>query len=296
MERELFTWIRRQLRRLGQRRTDPRQVYTDAAIVAVYFWAAINDRPCVWATVAAHWPAGLRRGPLCSQSCLSRRLRTPGVRRLIDRLEASVRRRRGALRARSLVAMLDSKGLAVGPHSRDRHAAWGRTSGGLAKGYRLGVYRSADGALLAWRVGPMNHDEREMARRMLRDSCMAGYVVADGNFDSNALFDQARRAGAQLVAPRRKGPQRGLAHGYHSPARLRCRDLLENTVSRFGAELHAVRNDVERYFGHLSSTAGLLTHLPPWVRTYPRVRRWVQAKLTLAELRAILRGLRKGAA
>ena len=33
------------------------------------------------------------------------------------------------------------------------------------------------------------------------------------------------------------------------------------------------------------SQSKLLTHLPAWVRTYPRVRLWVQAKLILAQLR-----------
>lgn len=295
MERELFRWIRRQLRRLGQRRTDPRQVYTDAAIVAVYLWAVICDRPCSWATRPASWPPGLRRGPLCSQSCLSRRLRTPGVRRLIDRLERVVLARRAALTARRLVASMDSMPMPVGPHSHDRHARWGRATGGMARGYRLGMLRSADGVLLAWRLGSMNHDDRPMARRMLRDSCPEGYVLADSNFDSNALYDQAHEHGAQLLAPRRKGASRGLGRGYQSPSRLRARDLLENAVSDFGRTLFAQRGAIERSFGTLRATAGLLGHLPAWVRTYPRVRLWVQAKIILAELRNTLRIERKRA-
>lgn len=295
MERELFRWIRRQLRRLGQRRTDPRQVYTDAAIVAVYLWAVICDRPCSWATRPGSWPPGLRRGPLCSQSCLSRRLRTPGVRRLIDRLERVVLARRAAMTARRIVASMDSMPMPVGPHSHDRHARWGRATGGMARGYRLGMLRSADGVLLAWRLGSMNHDDRPMARRMLRDSCPEGYVLADSNFDSNALYDQAHEHGAQLLAPRRKGASRGLGRGYQSPSRLRARDLLENTVSDFGRTLFAQRGAIERSFGTLRATAGLLGHLPAWVRTYPRVRLWVQSKIILAELRASLRIERKRA-
>jgi hypothetical protein len=93
------------------------------------------------------------------------------------------------------------------------------------------------------------------------------------------------RHGGQLVAARRMGSHRGPAAGRHSPARLRCKDLLENTVSRFGRELHDPRRGIEREFGYLTSTGGLLTRLPAWVRTYPRVRLWVQAKLILAQLR-----------
>jgi len=46
-----------------------------------------------------------------------------------------------------------------------------------------------------------------------------------------------------------------------------------------------LRSGIEREFGYLTSTGGLLTYFPAWVRTYPRVRPWVQAKLILAQLR-----------
>lgn len=282
MERDLFRRVCSYLRRLGQRRRDPRQVYTDARILAVYFWAVINDRPTVWATLDSNWPRGLRRGNLPSQSRLSRRLRSSSVRALLDRLERLVlyfRRRAG------WVCAVDSKPLPVGPHSQDPHARWGRSSGGLAKGYRLSVLRSARGVLLAWRLSPMNGDEREMARRMLRDTHPEGYVLGDKNFDSNTLHDLASEGGGQLVAERRKGAHRGLGRGYQSPARLRCRDLLENTISNFGQELLQVRNGIERFFGTLTCTHGLLASLPAWTRTYPRVRPWVCAKLILAQIR-----------
>ena len=63
MERELFREISAALRRLGRRRKSRRFVYTDAAIVEVYYWSVINDRPVLWACRAEHWPARLRRGP-----------------------------------------------------------------------------------------------------------------------------------------------------------------------------------------------------------------------------------------
>jgi hypothetical protein len=91
--------------------------------------------------------------------------------------------------------------------------------------------------------------------------------------------------GGQLVAPRRKGPTKGLGSRRQAPGRLRSKDLMENTVSDFGRELHKMRDAIERKFRYLSSTGGLLTHLPSWIRTYQRVRAWVQAKLILAELR-----------
>ena len=112
--------------------------------------------------------------------------------------------------------------------------------------------------------------------------------MGDGNFDANAVHDEAARHGGQLVAPRRNGPGKGLGHRPQSPARLRCIDLLENGLSSFGRELHAMRAVIERKFGYLASTGGLLGSLPAWVRCHARVRMWVQAKLIIAELRVLI--------
>jgi len=283
MERELFRRLKTELAALGPHRVPKGWRYSDAVIVAVYFWAVIHDRPVSWACIAGHWPGRERPRRLPSQSQLSRRLRKAGVRRLIEALEERVLR---AGRPAPLASALDGKPLPVGPHSHDPHATWGH---GGNRGYKLHLLLSLSGTVLAWRVAPMNIDEREMARRMLRAARVSGYILADAMFDANHLHDAALRHGGQLVAPRRMGSHRGLAAGRHSPGRLRCKDLLENTVSPFGRELHHLRDAIERRFGHLSSTGGLLTHLPSWVRTYPRVRLWVQAKLILADLRTAIR-------
>src|SRR5678816_4112111 len=130
MERELFLRVRSQLRTLG---TSPARgfLYSDAVIVAVYFWAAIHDRSVWWACVANHWSGRARPRRLPSQSQMSRRLRTPSVRRLIDALEERVLR---AGRPAPLACAMDGKPLPVGPNSHDRNATWGYGAGGRAKG------------------------------------------------------------------------------------------------------------------------------------------------------------------
>lgn len=293
MERDLFRALQRSLRVLGRRRSDRRQRYTDGRIVEVYCWAAVNDRPVLWATSPCNWPSGLRRGPLPTQSCMSRRLRSASVKRLMARLERYWLRRS---EPNPLVAIIDAKPLMIGPHSQDPHARWGRGASMRCKGYKLHVLTGLDLRVLEWRLTPMNTDEREMARRMLLRTGLEGYVLGDGNFDSSALFDAAGRTNGQLVAPRRWGTKRGLGHMYQSPWRLRCKDLLENTVSPFGRELFAHRRAIERLFGHLASSSGLLTHLPSWVRTYRRVYQWVQVKLIYREIRRSVRQTRAKAA
>ena len=45
------------------------------------------------------------------------------------------------------------------------------------------------------------------------------------------------------------------------------------------------RTRIERVFGHLTCTPGLLGPLPAFVRGLPRVRRWVGAKICLYHAR-----------
>lgn len=281
MERELFGKVKAGLAALGLHRRG-RNRFSDAVIVQVYFWSVIHDRPVSWACRRTNWHASLRPRLLPSQSRMSRRLRTPSVYRLINQLEELVLRRD---RPAPVACAVDGKPLPVGTYSRDRHARWGRGAGGWAHGYKLHLLLSLCGTVVAWRLTPMNGDEREMARRLIKHARCSGYILGDKQFDANFLYDEAELHGGQLVAPRQKGPTKGLGSRRQAPGRLRSKDLMENTVSDFGRELHKMRDAIERKFGYLASTGGLLTHLPSWVRTYHRVRGWVQAKLILSELR-----------
>jgi hypothetical protein len=285
MERELFQAIRRELRLIKSRRRSKRERFSDARIAEVYLWSVIHDRPVSWACVADHWADRLRPRALPSQSRMSRRLRTPSVKQLLDRVEANTLRRD---RIAPVVTAVDGLPLPIGPHSHDPHATWGRGAGVKDRGYKLHLLLGLPDSILQWRVAALNVDEREMARRMLRDAQCGGYIVGDKNFDSNRLHDLARSHGGQLIVPRRRS-HTSLGNGYQSAGRLRSKELLEHSTSGMGSALLAMRSAIERKFGYLTGTSGLLTHLPPWVRTHPRVRLWVQAKLILSELRTQLR-------
>lgn len=286
MERELFTLIRRTLRRLGKRRRSRRFAYTDAAIVEVYCWAVICDRPIVWACDPRHWPAGLRRGGLPSQSIVSRRLRCVHVQRLLARLEQHILR---SGRVPTLAYAIDGKPLPIAGHSVDAQAGYGRAVGGKAKGYKLHAVIDLRGTLWAWRIAPMNADERSIGLMLMPQLPAPGYLLGDRNYDSNLLFAAARARSIQAVIPRRYGPDKQLGHKRHDEARLRSRDLLENGASEFGLALHRERKRIEYYFGRLCSGACSLTCLPSWVRTLRRVRDWVRVKLLICQLKADIR-------
>ena len=282
MEHQLWKAIVEWLQRCGKPRR-PRYTYSDVEIVKVFFWAVLHDRPISWACKRANWPPQERRWAKPSETRMSRRLSSASVRQLLERLEQELLRPHGH---RTLVWMLDGKPLTIGGCSKDRQAGYGRAAGGKARGYKIHVIYGSDGSIAAWRIAPMNVDERVMAARMLRDAPVQGYVLADSNYDSNPLHHLCgQRGNIQLLTPRRYGPRRGHGHRKQTPGRLRSKDLLENPQPRFGQQLFAQRPDIERHFGNLTNWRGGLTHLPAWVRTHRRVHRWVQAKLILRRLK-----------
>jgi hypothetical protein len=255
-----------------------------ALIVRCHFWSVLYNNATCWACVKQHWDKAVCPPALPSQSTMSRRLRSAEFEQFMVLLE----RRLGHLPAEAgstLFKRLDGKPLPVAAHSKDPDAGWGRGAGQKSKGYKLhAIWSSARAMPLQWRIAPLDVSEQEMARRMLRDLSDPGYVGADKNYDANHLFDQAGEVDNHLICPRRYGPDKGLGHQYQSPHRLRSKDWLEGPtrrLTRFGPLMMKHRSQIERDFGNTSSFSGGLQGLPPWVRRYGRVRRWVWAKLLI---------------
>jgi len=283
MEHQLWKLIVVYLQQLGKLRFNPRQRYSDLRILEVYFWSVLHDRPVCWACCRANWPIHLQKEALPSNSCMSRRLRSALVKQLLAEGEARLVRRS---QAGGLVWFLDGKPLTISGCSRDRQAGYGRAASCKAKGYKLHALVGADGTLAAWRLAPMNTDERVMAERMLQTARVQGYIVTDCNYDSNRLHAMCNeRNNRQMVTPRRYGKNKGTGHRRQTTGRLRSKAILENPFAQFGEDLQRQRGSVERFFGNVTNWGGGLTHLPPWVRTYRRVHRWVQAKILLYYLR-----------
>lgn len=276
MERQLWKMIVLVLNALDKPRTATAFAFSDAWIIAVWFWAVIHDRPVAWACVRSHWPLDLRKRRLPTPSTMSRRLASASVQALLQQLEQRII----APRADHLFWMIDGKPLPISGCSKDPHARYGRAANCHARGYKLHAIVAGNGAIAAWRIAPMNTDERTMARRMLRTTTLHGYLIADGNYDSNPLHECCPE-NLQLVTPRRHAGRRGLGHHRHHPQRLRSIALTEDALCHFGQNLLHQRDQIERTFANLTNWGGGLNGLPAWVRTIPRVRRWVQAKLVL---------------
>jgi IS5 family transposase len=184
----------------------------------------------------------------------------------------------------ALVAFLDGKPLPVGGATKDPDARYGRAAGTMAKGYKLHVIWAKRALPETWEVTPMNTAETTVAKRLLPQLTGGGYLLADGNYDANDLFDRARECEYQLLTPA-PGPGTGRGHHYQSPYRRRSIHLMRETA--FGPAVYACRIGIEQAYGNATSFAGGLSPLPAWVRGLDRVRTWVWAKLLINAARII---------
>jgi len=271
MERELWTILYAIATKLDK--PWGRWKYSTADIVVVYFWCAVHDRPMCWGVDKANWPEDLRPRRLPPQSTFSRRMRRSDAEQLMTEIEHTWLAMVGV--CQFLIRLIDGKPLAVSGVTKDKDAGYGRGAGGMQKGYKLHAVWATGPLPLAWGLAAMNRSEKMMARTLIPGLPGGGYLVADSEFDANPLYDLAHDNNHQLVAPKRQ-KKHGLGHRPQSPYRLRSIELM---TTRFGKALSGFRRQIEREFGNLVSFGGGLTCLPAWVRRFPRVRNWVQAKL-----------------
>lgn len=271
----------RLVRSLDTRGYSGRFEYTDSQIVLTLLWAVLHRKPVCWACRAEAWPVFARAEPRPSPARMSRRLRLEPVVGLLRRVEEALRGDTTGV----LVSALDGKCLCVSAHSGDRTATF---SGRGLRGYKLHALSDLRGRVLAWRVTPMHPHEARVARRLLSQTPLNGYVLADANYDTVALYSLCASRGVQMLAPRQASRIGGgvRRHGTH-PARQHAIDMVECGRSGFGPQLLRQRGVIERVFARLEHDHGV-GRPPPWVRGIDRVRRWMSAViiLDLAALRA----------
>lgn len=280
--RELYPLVQEEAKRRIRRK---RCQYSDAAIVLVFFWAVLHDRPVSWACHSKHWPPQCRWMQLPSQPTMSLRLRTLSVVQLMmavyHRLQQVPHWPSQSLPP--LCRCIDSKPLVVGGFSKDRDARRGYATGGMARGYKLFTIWGIAVVPDAFALGPLNQADCDGAARLVSSLEGTGYLLADAVHDVNSLHAVCDERGFQLVSPRHK-PGTSLGHRSHAPGRLRSLEMLEGP-SPFGRSLYAAREQIERHYGQCSSFGGGLQPLPSWVRRPHRVALWVLGKLILNGLR-----------
>jgi len=280
LERELWPSLYSLLREVGDAFHQRDVSYQPWVIVAVLLWAALHERDRKWACQRRHWSTTRHRPDrLPSQATVSRRAQDIAVGMLLRALEDRIR----AFGAPRLLAFIDGKPFEVGGPSKDPDAGRGYAAGRMAKGYKIHAIWADRAVPEAWAVTPLNVSEKTVAYELMARAGGGGYLLGDGNYDGNRLFDAAAARGYQLIVPL-TAANAGKGHHYQSPHRLRCIDLLRGA---FGKEIYAERRRIERAFGNAGSFGGGWGPLPSWVRRLHRVVTWVWAKLLINGVRIL---------
>jgi hypothetical protein len=291
MEAKVYRAMCRWLTSVPHARRRKREQFSDAWIIMVYLWSAINDRPVCWACEQRNWPAKLLDGnTLPSDSTMSSRLRSVGVLQLLERLLMAIT---DALPV-PLVKTIDSKPLLVGAYSKDRDAKRGRlATRQFARGYRLHAVCHGR-AVRTWLIASLNENDSTIGPKLLdKLEGGGGYAVGDNAYDTNECHAHATPTGHQLVAPARFKNRHVRDAKHNRPERLRALDLLASPLERcgqpsaFGVALYNAREPAESCFGELSIRG--LNYLPAWVRGPRRVVLWTAAKLALHAQRCVER-------
>lgn len=291
MERELWTRVVDAVNEAAAGHRQRQRRFRDETIVITFLWAVLHDRPVLWATDRRNWPFFMRIATRPSPSTMSRRLRSPSVMALIERVWRVLPRELET----DTALIIDAKPLPVGGYTTDRDARTGRACGCFAWGYKLYLVLDECSGIHAWRVESMNVAEQVVAAELIpvaaRSAGPDRWLLGDKIYDSNHLYTLAESCGLRLLTPRMRvkdpiGPRQ-------SPGRARAIHMLEAPGTAAGRALIARREAIERYLGTLCCTGGGLGPLPGFVRRLGRVRLWVGAKLLIHSVR---RGLRHRAA
>lgn len=282
MDRDVWLVVMAALRRAARRRGESARVrYPDRLIVAMWLWAVAHDRSARWACDRRCYTTLFRPRRLPSVSQFHRRLRSRGVRRLLQALHEALA---GPVAATAL-SYLDGKPLAVGPASKDPDARRGHLIGAVLPGYKLHAYVTEDRRIPLWAVTALDRHEAPVARALLSRVPALGersLVLADGNYDAHRLHQQVAALGGRLLVQPRGGA--GRRHPVNDrkmgPARRALLAAWRATPGLTRA-VYRHRIHVEATFSNLCACGGGLGPLPGFVRRLPRVTRWVGGKIIL---------------
>jgi len=247
----------------------------------MHYGSVIRNKPRQWAADRRNLPAQLQQTSTPSRSQFCRRLNTPAVRAMLDELEQAIL----DLQTAALIGcwLLDAKPFVVSPYSKDKQAKRGWAYNGYARGYKLFAMSDPAGNVVSWRVDSMNVAEPAVARERVQAIDRPGYLIGDSIYDSNRLHETTAALNVQMIAPR-KQPGGNIGRRARYPHRLHAIELLETPHHSFGPSMYAKRTEIERMFSQMASSRVGLDHLPGFIRTLPRVRRWIQAKIVLYHL------------
>lgn len=258
--------------------------YCDAVIVFIELFRVGRQLSAQQAMNRRHWPVWTRRIAFPSYSQFNRRVKYERVGQHIAEMSRHFR----DLLPKTDEKAIDGKPLLVGGFSKDPDARRGKAPGGWANGYKLHAVVDSAGAVETWHVTSLKAGEATVARTLLSNTDLRNARVrGDSNYDSVALYNIVADAGGRFIAQRRRSGT-GLGHHPQHADRLRAIQELEATTDGLRRHCnHRIR--VEQIFGRLTTVAFGLWSLPPSVRRLDRVRRYVDAKITLYHVYLVMK-------
>lgn len=272
--------IQKAARKLPRPRRRPR--FSDALIVAMYFWCVWHERPLYWACDRSHYGRLFRPRGLPSVSQFSRRIRTDRCQQILQRVHEDLSR----IHLASSISFFDGKPVLVSPVSKDRDARRGRVSGGFAKGYKLHAWGTEDGRIPVWSVTPLNTGECPVAEALCRYIPVLpddSLTLADTNYDSKNIGKLLARRNGRLLSMLKGAAKHPVTLRQMGPVRRELLGAWKHHKSLVRL-VHSKRVAVENLFSRLG-----VTHPPAWVRGLERVRRWTGAKIILHHARLLAR-------
>lgn len=266
----------------------PRARFSDYLILRLYFWAVHHERPMTWTLDPAHYTRFFRPRKWPSISQLNRRIASDRFQLLLQKVHELLSRVKESI---TTTLYIDGKPLNVSAVSGDRDAR----PNNVGRGYKLHAIVSKDLRIPVFCVMPLNKHEMPIARVMLDHLPFSPgtIVMADGNYDAHVFHKDIHARGGWLITKPRRGGARRRQRGSRGHAvtrrqmglaRRKLIDLWEQHPQLM-RQVYRERTRIERVFGHLTCTPGLLGPLPAFVRGLTRVRRWVGAKICLYHAR-----------
>ena len=278
--KNILALVKRHARRLQPLRNAK---IKDWVIIAMVLWHTAHDRPMCWACDLRNYPRWFKPRRLASCSQFTRRVAMDRCRRVLQWMHEES----AGIQTATALSYLDGKPLTVGVASKDPDARRGHVMGGFAKGYKLHAWVTEDRRVPVFSVQSLNRGEQPVAEALVEHMPMfpdRALVLADSSYDSVAIYNRlAARNAALLVKPRgiARHPKTRKQSG---PYRREMVDLWDKTPG-LPRMVYKARIHVEGAPSNLTCYGGGLGPLPAWVRTLPRVTRWVGCKIILYHVR-----------
>jgi hypothetical protein len=253
-----------------------RPVFSDALVAMMLLWAVAHDRCMSWTCQRQNYNALFRPRRLPSVSRFTRRVRSPRIRQILQRVHE---RLAGGISWLEGIHYVDGLPLRIGVAGR------GKVMGGFAKGYKLHVIVGSDCRIRIFSVTALNVHETHVVEAMLEALphlrfASDALLLGDSNYDDRDLHKRIDYRGGRLFTEPRGMAEHEVTLRQMGRARREFIALWKRAPG-LCRMVYRLRPRIEGILSCLTSSSGGLAPLPGYVRRIDRVTRWVGCKIIL---------------